>query len=87
MGDKGSIPGSRRSPGGGNGNPLQNGEFHGQRSQVGFSPWSHKELDMTEHGRTQERTEEFIDKIRVEWDLRLEAESKQQNCDNVRPYV
>ena len=24
------------------------GEFHGQRSLVGYSPWSHKELDMTE---------------------------------------
>ena len=23
------------------------GEFHGQRSQVGYSPWIHKELDMT----------------------------------------
>ena len=24
------------------------GEFHGERSLVGYSPWSHKELDMTE---------------------------------------
>ena len=24
------------------------GEFHGQRSLVGYSSWSHKELDMTE---------------------------------------
>ena len=24
------------------------GEFHGQRSLVGYNPWSHKELDMTE---------------------------------------
>ena len=24
------------------------GEFHGQRSLVGYSPWCHKELDMTE---------------------------------------
>ena len=24
------------------------GEFHGQRSLVGYSPWSHKELDTTE---------------------------------------
>ena len=24
------------------------GEFHGQRSQVGGSPWGHKELDTTE---------------------------------------
>ena len=35
-GDVGSIPGSGRSPRGGNGNPLQYflpGESHGQRSQ------------------------------------------------------
>ena len=34
-GDASSIPGSERSPGGGNGNPLQYsclGESHGQRS-------------------------------------------------------
>ena len=24
------------------------GEFHGQRSLVGYSAWGHKELDMTE---------------------------------------
>ena len=47
--DVGSIPGLGRSPGGGNGNPLYlPGESHGQRSLVGFSPWSHKESDMTE---------------------------------------
>ena len=23
------------------------GKFHGERSLVGYSPWSHKELDMT----------------------------------------
>ena len=48
--DPGSIPGSGRSPGGGNGNPVQlflPGEFHGQRSLAGYGPWSHKESDMT----------------------------------------
>ena len=25
------------------------GEFHGQRRRAGYSPWGHKELDMTEH--------------------------------------
>ena len=24
------------------------GKFHGQRTLVGYSPWGHKELDMTE---------------------------------------
>ena len=35
----------------GNGTPLQYswpGEFHGQRSLVGFGPWGHREWDMTE---------------------------------------
>ena len=42
-GDQGSIPGSGRSPGGRNGNPLQlPGESHGQRSLVGYSPWGHR---------------------------------------------
>ena len=39
-GDAGEIPGSRRSPGGGNGNPLQHflpGKFQGQRSLVGYN--------------------------------------------------
>ena len=48
--DPGLIPGLRRSPGGGHGNPLQflSGISHGQRSLAGYSPWSLKELDKTE---------------------------------------
>ena len=41
--DTGSILGLGRSPGGRNGNPLQYsclGNFHWQRSLVGYSPWS-----------------------------------------------
>ena len=43
-GDLGSIPGSGRSPGEGNGNPLQYSclKSHGQRSLTGYSPWGHK---------------------------------------------
>ena len=53
IGDVGSIPGSRRSPGGGHSNPLLSGEFlsgesHGQRSLAGYSAWGCEELDMTE---------------------------------------
>ena len=48
----GLIPGSGRSPGGGNGNLLQcmfsPGESHGQRSLAGHSPWSSKESDTSE---------------------------------------
>ena len=49
--DLGSIPGLGRSPGGGHGNPLQYPCLenpHGQRSLEGYSPWSHKELNVTE---------------------------------------
>ena len=31
---------------------LLPGKFHGQRSLAGYSPWSHKESDMTEHTHT-----------------------------------
>ena len=47
----GSIPGSRRSLGGGRGNPLQYSCLenpHGQRSPVGYSLWGLKESGMTE---------------------------------------
>ena len=50
----GSIPGSGRSPGGRNDNPLQYScleKFHGQKSPVGYSPWG-PESDTTEHART-----------------------------------
>ena len=46
-GDLDSIPALGRSPGEGNGNPLQYSS-HGQRSLVGYSPWDRKELDVTE---------------------------------------
>ena len=47
--DMGSIPRSRKSPGEGNGNPLQYSclENPVERSLVGYSPWGHKELDTT----------------------------------------
>ena len=50
-GDLGLIPGSRRSPGEGNGNPLQSSCLENsmeRRSLLGYSPWGCKELDMTE---------------------------------------
>ena len=51
-GDLGSILGSRRSHGEGDGNQATpiflSGESHGQRSPAGYGPWGHKELDMIE---------------------------------------
>ena len=50
-GDLGLIPGLRRSPEGGHGNPLQYScleKPNCQRSLVGYSPLGHKESDTTE---------------------------------------
>ena len=47
--DAGSIPGLGRSPGG-YGNPLQYSCLkisHGQGRLAGYSPWGHKQSDMT----------------------------------------
>ena len=56
------IPGWERSPGGGNGNPLQYSCLenpHGQTRLTGYSPWGRKEsatTEVTEHkGRDQGR--------------------------------
>ena len=51
VGDLRSIPRLGRSPGGGNGNPVQYSCLenpHGQRCLVGYGLWGRKELDMTE---------------------------------------
>ena len=48
--DSSLISESGRSPGGGHGNPLQYSCLEnpcGQRSLVGYSPWHHKESDIT----------------------------------------
>ena len=49
-GNVGLIPGLGRSPEEGNGNSPQYsclGNRNGQRSLGSYSPWGHKELDMT----------------------------------------
>ena len=33
---------------------MNRGEFHGQRSLVGYNPWGHKELDTTEKQQQQQ---------------------------------
>ena len=58
--EAGLIPGSGRFPEEGNGNQLQypvflpGGESHGQRSLADYSPWNHKESDMTKHTHASE---------------------------------
>ena len=56
----GSILGSKRSPGEGNGNPLQYsclGNLMNRRSLAGYSPWGQKESDMTERLSTAQHTQ------------------------------
>ena len=59
-GDPSSIPELQRYPGGGHGNPFQCScleNRHGQRNLADYSPWSHKESDMTEQlSRAQHNT-------------------------------
>ena len=55
-GSLGLIPGLRKPPGGGHGNPFQYScleKPHGQRSLEGYSPWDHKESDVTKHSTAQ----------------------------------
>ena len=57
--DTGLISGVGWTPGVGNGNPLQvflPGEFHRQRGLAGYSPWGHKELNITERMHTHTHT-------------------------------
>ena len=45
------IPGSGRSPGGRHGNPIPEflpREFYGEGTLAGYTPWGHKDSDMTE---------------------------------------
>ena len=58
-GNVGSIPGSRRSPGEGKWQPTAvflPGKSHGQRSLMGYTPWSRKESDMTERLSTHTKS-------------------------------
>ena len=52
VGDLSSIPGSGKSPGEGNGNPLQYSclekPMDRRRSLAGYSPWGLQESDTTE---------------------------------------
>ena len=57
-GDVDLIPGSGRSPGVGNGNPLQYFCLeNSMKSSLGeYGPWDHKELDTTERTHTHTHT-------------------------------
>ena len=67
VGGQGSIPGSGRSPGEGNGTPtpiLLPGKSHGWRSLVGYSPWGRKVSDTTERFTSLHFTSDSGEKVR-----------------------
>ena len=81
--DAGLIPGSGRSPGGGNGNSLQMScleKFHGQRSLVCCSPWGHRQKDMTEHTHTNILFRVFVPMFMREIDLGFLSDSVVSRC-------
>ena len=47
------------------------GEFHGQRSLVGYSPWSHKELDITEQLTLSLHFQIMLDSLSPLWETEL----------------
>ena len=76
-GDMGSIPRSGRSPGEGNGKATPvflPGEFHGQRTLVGYSPRSHKESDMNWMTNTDE-----INPLRIKSPKKEAGEEEQES--------
>ena len=68
IGDLDSIIGLRRCPGGWHGNPFQYSYLenpYGQRSLEGYSPWGHKESDVTEDSTKYKKLwrNAFINKV------------------------
>ena len=70
-GDSGLILGLGRSPGEGNGNPLQfsflPGKYHGQRSLVGYSPWGHKRVGHDVETKQQQHNTDEPCKYYTKW--------------------
>ena len=84
-GDLRLIPGLGRSPGGGHGHPLQYSclkNLHGKRSLVGYSPWSHKESDMTERPSTMKVKEAETEKPHLRHqEVRLNTEHAEKGVN------
>ena len=77
--DLGSVPELVRSPRGGHGNPLQYSSLenpHGQRSLVGYSPWSCRESDMTEQVSTAQLSLALLGSSQVSAVKNLPAEQE-----------
>ena len=68
-GDSGSIPGSGRSSQEGNGNPFQYSSLENQGQELaGYTPWSHKKSDTTEHTHTRLTLGEDI-RVLTKWEV------------------
>ena len=89
---QGLIPGLGRSPGEGDSKPIPvflPGEFYGQRSLVGYSPWACKELDMADQlthngaGKVKKRKQEKQTNKTIEYFL----ESSEGNIGLPTPWV
>ena len=73
-GDLGLILGLGRSPGEGELLPTAEflpGEFHGQRSLLGYGPWGHKESDTTEWLTCSERPQVVLEHPYVAWPIKF----------------
>ena len=80
VGDPASIPGLRRSPGEGNGNPFQYScleKSHGRWNLVGYSPWGRKESDTTEQLHNYFRNS----RQQVPW-IRISIKKKKKKAKN-----
>ena len=87
VGDLGSIPGLGRSPGGGNGNPLQYSCLespHGQRSLAGYSPWGLKESDTTEWLRTSTCSLRDLSSLTRDWTPAVAVKVPNPNHETTR---
>ena len=78
-GDTGSIPGSGRSPGEGNGNPLQYFCLGNpmDRGLVGYSPWGYKRV---RHDSAIEQQKEHWKRVRLP--MALSVTNPQQFVDH-----
>ena len=80
--DTSSIPGWRRSPGGGHGNPLQYScleNSHGQRSLAGYSSWGRQELDTTDQSSTAQHMISYVEQFFIYLYIFLKKKEKAEN--------
>ena len=74
-GDTSSIPGSGGYPGGemATHSTILARKSHGQRSLAGYSPWSPKESDKTEHSHVNQLRNPKKNRVEIESRFRYEA--------------